>query len=78
VQTIKGDPDAVLSVAPVGPGPTKLLKKTIRFTTAGIEVKEFPEVWLNSTSMWEITIEPEEEGLRGKVYVILWWKKMVH
>jgi hypothetical protein len=35
-------------------------------------------VWLNSTSMWEITIEPEEEGLRGKVYVIFVVEKMVH
>jgi hypothetical protein len=32
-ETIKGDPDAVLTVAPVGPGPTKLLKKTTKFTT---------------------------------------------
>jgi hypothetical protein len=47
-----------LSVAPVGPGPTKIVEETIRFTTAGIEVNlNFRAVWLNSTSMWEITIE---------------------
>jgi protein TonB len=26
-ETIKGDPDAVLSVAPVGPGPTKIVEE---------------------------------------------------
>jgi protein TonB len=32
-ETIKGDPDAVLSVVPAGPAQLKLLKRTIRFTT---------------------------------------------
>jgi protein TonB len=41
-----------------GPGPTKIVEEDNQiYNTAGIEVKpEFP-VWLNSTSMWEITIE---------------------
>jgi hypothetical protein len=55
----KGDPDAVLSVAPVGPGPTKIVEEDNQiYNTAGIEVNlNFRAVWLNSTSMWEITIE---------------------
>jgi protein TonB len=52
-ETIKGDPDAVLSVAPVGPGPTKIVEEDNQIYNTGIEVKpEFPVVWLNSTSMW--------------------------
>jgi protein TonB len=48
-----------LSVAPVGPGPTKIVEEDNQiYNTAGIEVKpEFPG-GINSTSMWEITIEP--------------------
>jgi hypothetical protein len=34
-------------------------------------------VWLNSTSMGDNYRAPEEEGLRGKVYVTL-VEKMVH
>jgi protein TonB len=43
-ETIKGDPDAVLTVAPVGPGPTKIVEEDNQiYNTAGIEVKpEFP------------------------------------
>jgi protein TonB len=68
----QGDPDAVLSVAPVGPGPTKIEDNQI-YNTAGIE-PNFRVVWLNSTSMGDNYRAPEEEGLRGKVYVT-WWKR---
>jgi protein TonB len=40
-ETIKGDPDAVLSVAPVGP--TKIVEEDNQIYNTGIEVKpEFP------------------------------------
>jgi protein TonB len=32
-ETIKGDPDAVLTVAPVGPGPPKIVEEDNQFTT---------------------------------------------
>jgi len=72
-ETIKGDPDAVLTVAPVGNGPAKVVEADDNqiYNTAGIEVKpEFPGgmdkfygyVGKNYRA-------PEEEGLKGKVYV---------
>jgi protein TonB len=36
----QGDPDAVLTVAPVGPGPNKIVEEDNQiYNTAGIEVK---------------------------------------
>ena len=70
--TIKGDPDAVLSVAPVGPGPTKIVEEDNQiYNTAGIEVKpEFPG---GMDKFYGYVAKnyraPEEEGLKGKVYV---------
>jgi protein TonB len=60
--------------------PIKLLKKTIRFTTAGIEVKpEFPGGMAKFYKyVGDNYRAPEEEGLRGKVYVTFVVEKMVH
>jgi protein TonB len=56
-ETIKGDPDA-LSVAPVGPGPTKIVEDNQIYNTAGIEVKpEFPGGMAKFYKYVEITIE---------------------
>jgi protein TonB len=46
-----------LSVAPVGPGPTKLLKKTIRFTTLQVVKPEFPGGMAKFYKYVGITIE---------------------
>lgn len=71
-ETIKGDPDAVLTIAPVGTGVAAVVEEdNTVYNTAGIEVKpDFPGgmpaflkyVGKNYTP-------PEEEGLKGKVYV---------
>jgi protein TonB len=71
-ETIKGDPDAELTVEPVGTGPADVVEEDNSiYNTAGIEVKpDFPGgmdkfykyVGNNYRS-------PEEEGLKGKVYV---------
>lgn len=71
-QTIKGDPDAPLSVAPVGPGPTKIVEEDNQiYNTAGIEVKpEFPGGMAKFYKyVGDNYRAPEEEGLKGKVYV---------
>jgi periplasmic protein TonB len=72
-ETIKGDPDAVLTVAPVGKGPSKIVEEedTNIYNTAGIEVKpEFPGGMDKFYSyVGKNYRAPEEEGLRGKVYV---------
>ena len=71
-ETIKGDPDAVLTVAPVGPGPTKIVEEDNQiYNTAGIEVKpEFPGGMDKFYSyVGKNYRAPEEEGLKGKVYV---------
>lgn len=71
-ETIKGDPDAVLTVAPVGPGPTKIVDEDNQiYNTAGIEVKpEFPggmaKFYKYVGSNYRA---PDEEGLKGKIYV---------
>ncbi|MBC5838567.1 energy transducer TonB [Flavobacterium muglaense] len=73
-ETIKGDPDAVLTVAPVGNGPTKVVEAPDDnqiYNTAGIEVKpEFPG---GMDKFYKFVGNnyraPEEEGLKGKVYV---------
>ncbi|KQB40789.1 MULTISPECIES: energy transducer TonB [Flavobacterium] len=73
-ETIKGDPDAVLTVdEPVGKGPvTEIIQEDNNvYNTAGIEVKpDFPggiEKFYKFVGNNYKT--PEEEGLKGKVYV---------
>lgn len=71
-ETIKGDPDAVLSVAPVGPGPTKIVEEDNQiYNTAGIEVKpEFPGgIAKFYKYVGDNYRAPEQEGLKGKVYI---------
>ncbi|KFF20185.1 MULTISPECIES: energy transducer TonB [Flavobacterium] len=71
-ETIKGDPDAVLTVEPVGTGTAAVVEEDTQiYNTAGIEVKpEFPggiEKFYKFVGNNYKT--PEEEGLKGKVYV---------
>jgi len=73
-ETIKGDPDAVLTVdEPVGKGPVQeiIQEDNNVYNTAGIEVKpDFPggiEKFYKFVGNNYKT--PEEEGLKGKVYV---------
>lgn len=71
-ETIKGDPDAVLTVEPVGTGTAAVVEEDNQvYNTAGIEVKpEFPggiEKFYKFVANNYRT--PEEEGLKGKVYV---------
>ena len=69
-ETIKGDPDAELTVEPVGTGQVTEEDNTI-YNSAGIEVKaDFPggvdkfRAFINKN--YQV---PEEEGLKGKVFV---------
>jgi protein TonB len=68
------------AVAPVGPGPTKIVKNNQIYNTAGIEVKpEFPGGMAKFYKyVGDNYRAPEEEGLRGKVYVTFVVEKMVH
>jgi len=71
-ETIKGDPDADLSVEPVGNGPAAVVEEDNSiYNTAGIEVKpDFPggmEKFYKFVGNNYQT--PEEDGLKGKVYV---------
>ena len=70
-ETIKGDPDADLTVEPVGNGPADVVDDNNIYNTAGIEVKpDFPggmEKFYKYVGNNYRT--PEEEGLKGKVYV---------
>jgi protein TonB len=70
-ETIKGDPDAELTVEPVGNGPAEVVDDNNIYNTAGIEVKpDFPggmEKFYKYVGNNYRT--PEEEGLKGKVYV---------
>jgi periplasmic protein TonB len=74
-ETIKGDPDAVLTVAPAGKGPktSQVVEESDDqvYNTAGIEVKpEFPGGMDKFYSFVGKNYRtPEEEGLKGKVYV---------
>ncbi len=74
-QTIKGDPDAVLTVAPAGTGPktSQVVEESDDqvYSTAGIEVKpEFPG---GMEKFYKFVFNnyrtPDEGGLKGKVYV---------
>lgn len=71
-ETIKGDPDAELTVAPVGNGPKDVVEEDNSvYNTAGIEVKpDFPggieKFYKFVAKNYQV---PEEEGLKGKVFV---------
>ncbi len=71
-ETIKGDPDAELTVEPVGNGPKDVVEEDNSiYNTAGIEVKpEFPG---GMTKFYDYIRKnyqaPDEEGLNGKVFV---------
>lgn len=71
-ETIKGDPDAVLTVEAPGTGTAAVVEEdNTVYNTAGIEVKpDFPggmEKFYQYVGKNYRT--PEEEGLKGKVYV---------
>jgi protein TonB len=71
-ETIKGDPDAELTVEPVGNGPSEVIAEDNQiYNTAGIEVKpDFPGGMEKFYSYVGKNYQtPEEEGLKGKVYV---------
>jgi len=70
-QTIKGDPDAELSVEPVGTGPSVVEDDNQIYNTAGIEVKpDFPggleKFYKFIGKNFQV---PEEDGLKGKIFV---------
>ena len=70
-ESIKGDPDAELTVEPVGNGTAAVVDDNTIYNTAGIEVKpEFPggmdKFYKYVGNNYRA---PEEEGLKGKVYV---------
>jgi protein TonB len=70
-ETIKGDPDALLTVEPVGNGPSVVEEDNTIYNTAGIEVKpDFPggleKFYKFIGKNFQV---PEEEGLKGKVFV---------
>lgn len=71
-ETIKGDPDAQLTVEPVGNGPAAVVEEdNTVYNTAGIEVKpDFPGGMEKFYAFVGKNYQtPEEEGLKGKVYV---------
>ncbi len=72
-ETIKGDPDAELSVEPVGNGPAAVVEEVDNqiYSTAGIELKpDFPGGMAKFYKYVGDNYQtPEEEGLKGKVYV---------
>ena len=70
-ETIKGDPDAELTVEPVGNGPADIVDDNNIYNTAGIEVKpDFPGGMAKFYKYVGNNYRtPEEEGLAGKVYV---------
>ncbi|MBA4135418.1 MAG: energy transducer TonB [Flavobacterium sp.] len=70
-ETIKGDPDAPLSVEPVGTGPSVVEEDNNIYNTAGIEVKpDFPggleKFYKFIGKNFQV---PEEDGLKGKIFV---------
>ncbi|MEY3126318.1 MAG: hypothetical protein RL273_442 [Bacteroidota bacterium] len=71
-ETIKGDPDAELTIEPVGTGVAAVVEEdNTVYSSAGIEVKpDFPggmDKFYNFIAKNYRT--PEEEGLKGKIYV---------
>ncbi len=71
-ETIKGDPDAELTVEPVGTGDAAVIEddNTV-YNTAGIEVKpDFPGGMDKFNQFVAKNYQtPEEEGLKGKVFI---------
>ena len=71
-ETIKGDPDAPLTVEPVGNGPKDVVEddNTI-YNSAGIEVKpEFPGGMAKFLGFVKNNYQaPDEPGLKGKVFI---------
>jgi protein TonB len=71
-ETVKGDPDAELTVEPVGNGPKDVVEEDNNiYNTAGIELKpDFPggmaKFYKYIGQNYQV---PEEEGLKGKVFV---------
>jgi protein TonB len=70
-ETIKGDPDAELSVEPPGNGPSVVEEDNNIYNTAGIEVKpDFPggleKFYKFIGKNFQV---PEEDGLKGKIFV---------
>jgi len=71
-ETVKGDPDAELTVEPVGNGPKEVVgEDNSIYNTAGIEVKpDFPGGIANFYKYIGRNYQvPEEDGLKGKVFV---------
>jgi len=71
-ETIKGDPDAELTIEPVGTGVAAVVEEdNAVYNTAGIEVKpDFPGGMAKFSAFIAKNYQaPEEEGLKGKVYV---------
>lgn len=71
-ETIKGDPDAELTVEPVGTGVAAVVEEDNSvYNTAGIEVKpEFPGGMDKFYSFVQKNYQtPDQEGLNGKVFV---------
>ena len=71
-ETIKGDPDAELTVEPVGNGPKDVVEEDNNiYNTAGIEVKPEPQGGFEKFYKYVANNyrTPEEEGLKGKVFV---------
>jgi protein TonB len=70
-ENIDGDPDAPLTVEPVGNGPSVVEEDNQIYNTAGIEVKpDFPggleKFYKFVGKNFQV---PEEEGLKGKIFV---------
>ncbi len=71
-EAIKGNPDAELTIEPVGTGDAAVVEEdNTVYSTAGIEVKpDFPGGMAAFGKFIEKNYQsPEEEGLKGKVYV---------
>ena len=71
-KAIEGNPDAVLTIEPVGKGPIDAVAEDTKiYSTAGIEQKpEFPGGMANFYKFVGNNFKaPEEEGLKGKVLV---------
>lgn len=67
---IKGDPDAPLTIAPVGTGPKDVVDDNNIYNTAGIEVKpDFPGGIGKFYSYVANNFRFEEEGVSGRVIV---------
>ncbi|HEU0137282.1 MAG TPA: energy transducer TonB [Flavobacterium sp.] len=69
-ETIKGDPDAPLTIEPVGTGPKEVIDDNQIYNTAGIEVKpDFPGGINKFYNYVANNFKFEEEGVSGRVFV---------